>query len=329
MAIRMLGIVVGGMLFCVCAIDALAEEPLQPPALILADKPPPPPAPVGGPAESAWEAYNEPPDGVFGAIDAQLLKPHLKYRLAALMDFGALGIDVVRLPAAGMDWVVAPRIELGYRMPEGMGGFIFAYRPLTTEGNANLLGFGVGGVGLLHSRLDQQVVDFDWTSKEWTVAELLKVQWRLGARFATIYADSAATDGTVFQHSSNYFYGFGPHVGLDLWEPLPIMGLGLFVRAEAATLAGRINQTFEEVVELQNGPAGSGNNFHKTRSVPTVSLEAGLSWSSAIFAPERVTFTAGYAFEKWWYIGNLTSNLEDNKAGLWSQGLFFRGEWRY
>jgi hypothetical protein len=284
---------------------------------------------LAGPQAATLDVYHEPPDGCFGAIDAQILRPHLKYRLSSLLDFGAAGTDTVQLPAASLEWVVAPRIELGYRIPEGLGGFIISYRQLTTRSEATLLGFGASGNGALLTRLDMHVVDFDYTSKEWTVAEVLKVQWRIGVRFASIFADTAASDDSLFQRSSNYFDGVGPHVGLDLWEPLPCPGMGFFVRAEAATLAGRVHQTFEEVALTGGGLIGAGNNFSHTQGVPFVSLQAGLSWSSGIFAPESVTFTAGYVYEHWWYIGNLGGNIADNKAGLWSQGLFIRGEWRY
>jgi hypothetical protein len=305
-----------------------ADEPLPPRAVVVSELSLPPGVVVSESnpaAESDWE----PPAGCFGAIDSQVLFPHLKYRLPALMDFGSLGTDVVNLPAAPLDGVVAPRLELGYRFPDGLGGFIASYRPLTSRGDATLLGFGVAGEAPLHTRLDMHVLDLDWASKEWLVAESFRFQWRLGARLATMFADSQAADGVIAQRSNDFFYGIGPHVGADLWAQLPWPGMGLFVRAEAASLGGEIKQSFEEVVVTAGGPAGAVTEFRHTNSVPVVSFQAGLSWSSGIFAPENVTFSAGYAYEHWWYLGSLTGNITDNRVSLWSQGVFIRGEWRY
>jgi hypothetical protein len=267
--------------------------------------------------------------GWFGAVDAQLLKPHLNYRLTAFMGLGAAGTDIVQLPAASLDMVGAPRLEFGYHAPEDMGGFMLAYRPLQSSGDTLLIGFGPSGLGDLHTRLDSHVVDFDWIGHEWTVADSLRLQWRLGARLAIIYADSEAADDTVDQRSSNHFIGFGPHVGLDLWEPLPWLGTGLFIRAEGAGLGGETRQSFREFVDTGSGVVGAGTDFHRSEVAPMVSFQAGMSWSSGAFASKCVSFSTGYAYEHWWNLGSVHSTIADNKLSLWSQGVFFRGEWRY
>jgi hypothetical protein len=306
-----------------------ADEPLPPPTVIVREAASMPQTGYLADRDPLLDPDAEPACGCFGAFEGQLLKPHLKYRLTALMDFGAAGADVVQLPSAPLDWVVFPKLELGWRFPDGMGGFIMSYRPMQTRGDAELLGFGATGLAALHTRLDSHVLDLDWASKEWTIAESLRVQWRIGARLASVYADSSAADGVVAERSSNFFCGLGPHGGLDLCQPLPWSNATLFLRGEAAALGGDIHQAFEEIVVTPGGVIGAGTAFRHTQAVPMISLQAGLSWTSAVFAAQSVSYSTGYAYEHWWYLGNVSGNIADNKAGLWSQGVFFRGEWRY
>ena len=101
-----------------------------------------------------------PPVGWFAGLDLGIIGPHIKNRLSDTAQIDGLPPSIVHLPTAPLDWTVAPRVELGYRLASGFGGFAFAYRFFGTDGSETVL--GLDGPADLRSRLDINVVDFDY-----------------------------------------------------------------------------------------------------------------------------------------------------------------------
>ena len=79
--------------------------------------------------------------------------------------------------AANLNWTVAPRLEIGYRLPSGFGAFAFSDRFFQTGG----AGPFSGPVGLTNrtSRLTVNYCDWDYISHEFTPWVTPKSNWTL------------------------------------------------------------------------------------------------------------------------------------------------------
>ena len=181
-----------------------------------------------------------------------------------------------------------------------------------------------GSDGFLKSRLELNVIDFDYASREYSL-DRWDMKWKVGVRLADVFFDSRAEGVFIEERTSNNFFGAGPHVGLDLWRPLNSPGLAFFTRIEGASVVGRIRQEFEAAGTASDGSILSGSTtIHHTQAVPTLSMQAGLAWSRCW--PGRWSrYSLGYEFENWWYIGE----AGDSRAELTAQGVFFRAEFGF
>jgi hypothetical protein len=263
-------------------------------------------------------------------LDVDFVGPHVKNRLTHDVPIGTI-TDTVHVPPAELDWTSAPRVELGYRFPEGYGAIVMAYRSLVSEGFSIIPGFDLDGSdGGVRSRLNLNVVDLDYSGRELSFGPLWDVQWKAGVRFASVYYDSRAEGFFLGQRSSNDFVGVGPHVGLDVWRYFgrPSAAcpprLAWFARVESAALFGRVKQAFEEVVALDDVLLlGGATTLHGSQTVPTVEFQTGLAWIPPLYRNLRLS--VGYEYEVWWYLGELSGS----HAELTSQGVFLRTEVRF
>src|SRR5205823_12173821 len=113
----------------------------------------------------------------------------------------------VHLPTASLDWVAAPRIELGYRFAEGAGAVIASYYGVNTTGNALIADFDPLGAGALRSRLETNVVDLDYGNFQYALSQRWLLFWRVGARLSHAYFDSQAAGAILEQRTSNFYFG--------------------------------------------------------------------------------------------------------------------------
>ncbi len=307
-----------------------AAPPMMPPPMAplpsSIDAPPMPPLP--GPLPNHDGLFDAPvaESGLFGAIEADIVKPHLTNRLTGPAFFGDGSFDTVQLPTARLDWTVAPRFELGYRMPEGYGEFVLSYRFLNSEGKADLPNYDLyadNPDGFLKTRLSMDVIDFDYGTPDLNIGSNFTLKGRAGVRLADVYFDSTAAGDVTWQRTSNRFIGAGPHAALDGWYRFPGIGLGVFARLEGAVPIGDVNQRFEESFVFPDGSAFYSNGSqHGTRWVPTVNAQFGLGWAPP---GTRLRFSAGYQYEQWWYVGHVSGS----RAELFDQGAFLRTEFNF
>ena len=243
--------------------------------------------------------------------------------------------DVLFVPAAGLDWTVSPRLQFGYRLPSAFGEFALSYRFLATDGNGSTNGFD--GPAALRTRLDYNVIDVDYLSREFSLAPHWDMKWHIGLRLAELYYDSradealalAAAGSTIFeQRFSNSFWGIGPHAGLELQRAVEGTGLSFVGRIDAATLLGRIRQGFYEQ-STTLAPNGQFTTFEDrysgSQDVPILSVQAGVSWRPTAFPQAQLFF--GYDFEYWWNVGKL-SNI-GTAAALSDQEILLRLAFNY
>lgn len=320
-------------------VTTLPHPPLPPAAVPVDPVPPAPLCPAGPPACAPYEDCNgpllvgdpllDPPGaphpGWFTAVEVGLIAPHIKDRLVAGVNLGDQFTDVVHLPSAELDWVASPRVELGYRCAQGFGEFLISYRSIVSEGRCTITGFDLFGDGALRTRLNVNVLDLDYSSREFSLGPWWDMKWQVGARLAGVFFDSRAEGAILAQRTSNSYIGAGPHAGMDLWRRLPVYGLALFGRLEGAVLLGHLSQEFEESFGVGDFfLLGGATQQRTTQGVPVARLQAGLSWTPSWY-DRCLRLAAGYELEQWWNLGT----LNDSRAELTGQGAFVRFEWNF
>jgi hypothetical protein len=324
-------------------VDVLPGLPRPPdaPASLLKEPPAAPPYtcdPLPGPYFEHDPMLDPPfmpqPGWVFD-VELGIVGPHVKNRLRDIVQVGTAPPDTLHLPSATLDWTVAPRVEAGYRLPSGFGEFVFAYRFLSSEGTGTFL--GPDALSTVKSRLDINVVDLDYASREFFTLQwpYVGMKWRFGLRWADAFFDSrsdepfaaAATGTGVFERrTSNNFWGIGPHLGLELTRHLHQWGLDVVGRIDAATLLGRIHQDFfeESTTPIGNGQLLAGNTrLSVSQDVPMIYAFIGLGWRPP--SCPCLSVYAGYEYEYWWNLGrnsNTTSRGELSDQGVLLQAAF-------
>jgi hypothetical protein len=270
----------------------------------------------------AGDPYLEPPEfprpGWFTGLETLLLKPRVRNDVVGLVPFNGAS-TLVYIPQTRLDWTVAPRLEIGYRLPEGLGEFSFGYRFLASDGERNRDFQGIGPLTRrVESRLDLNVFDLDYSSREFFLGPDWDLKWRLGARLATSYLDQKSHSFLLLQRTSNHFVGAGPHFGVDVWRSLHFGGTAVYGRVEGATVVGRVTQSFEQTVLPALGGAAQQRG---SQTVPMLNLQAGLSWVPPLQG-NWLRFAVGYQYEHWWHLGR----VDVSNAEFSGHGLFLRVE---
>lgn len=266
-----------------------------------------------------------PPPGWFTNLELAAIVPHIKSHLTAPVNINGLFVDQVQVPLDVGDWTPSPRVDLGYRFGQGFGEVLLSYRSVISEGNSTITDFDVAGNGQLSSRLNVNVVDLDYASREFSLGPRWDMKWRVGVRFGDVFFDSRAQGIVVEERASNHYIGVGPHAGLDLAWDLPCRRLALFGRLDGAALLGRISQSYEEAINVANIlTLGGATDVRGTQAVPVGRIQAGLQWTPD-WVGTWLRFTTGYELESWWYVGQ----VGDSDATLTMQGVFFRCEWKF
>jgi hypothetical protein len=277
-----------------------------------------------------------PPPGWFAGLDLGIVGPHVKNRLTDFVTIDGRPPDTVHLPTAPLDWTVAPRVELGYRLLSGFGGFALAYRFFGTDGSESVL--GPDGPANLRSRLDVNVVDWDYVSWEMSLWPNWGMKWWFGLRMANVYFDSqqnesfaaaAAGSGVFATRTTDHYLGWGPHYGLELTRQWDGTGLALVYRADGATLLGRTQQNFLEESTLL-GPDGQllSGKAHESnpQTVPIAYLFLSVRWQPPRFP--NLNVSAGYEYEYWWNVARI-STTTFSRGELSDQGVLLRAEFNY
>jgi hypothetical protein len=295
-------------------------------------------APLPGPyfvQDSLLDPPSLPKPGLVATVELGIIAPHVKNGLSDSVQIADRPADIVRLPAADLDWTVAPRIELGCRLPSGFGQFSVAYRFFGTEGTASAT--GPDAIEAVKSRLSVNIVDLDYANNEFTFLPGWGMKWWFGLRFADAFFDSRAQEpfaaaavgsGILETRTSNNFWGIGPHAGLELSRLFGASGLGIVGSIDGATLLGRIRQNFFEEL-ASTGPDGlllTGNTRESvSQDVPIIRTFFGLTWQPPRYPLARLS--AGYEYEYWWNAGRNSSTF--SRAELSDQGILLRAEFNY
>jgi hypothetical protein len=301
--------------------------------------------PGGPPACAPYEDTNGPlligdplldspswaPPGWFGAVEVDAVGPHIKNRIAQFV--GPAG-DFVHLPTP-LDWTASPIFQVGYRFGQGGGELILSFQSLSATGSTTLSGFdAAGNAGAVQGRLDVEVLDFSYASREFSLGPICDMKWFAGLRWGTTNFHSNATSALLQEAVSNNFWGLGPAFGLNLSRYCPHTGLDAFCRFDIAFLYGPVTQLFQETFTpaglAQQAPPGSdvGGLLRQQHDhlTPIPRLDVGLGWRPPW--NESLHFMLGYTIQEWYDLGN-NDNGPKSRAYLTVQGVFVRGEWKY
>lgn len=320
-------------------LKALPRPPDQPRSLLMPALPPgSAPLDLEGPYFRP-DPLLDPPRlgglGWFADMDVGLLKPHLKNQLTNTVTFPDGTTATVGLPAATLNWTVSPRFEVGYSLPSGFGAISLGYRFLVSEGT-NLV-IGPDGPATLKSRLDVNMADLDWSSREYTPWTLWDVKIHVGLRYLSIYFDSQASEpfaaaasgtGIFSSRTTNSFVGIGPHTGLDLSRRLGFGGLAIVGSLDLTTAFGRIRQGFfasSTTPGVGGSPQTGEAIVSSSMAVPVINTRLGLGWQPPTYPGVRLF--AGYQFEYFWDAGRL---LPINTYGdFFDSGAVLKAEFNF
>src|SRR5262249_35242089 len=206
--------------------------------------------------------------GPFFDVETSFLAVHLRNQPSAFVSLPDGSTDALRFGGNALNDTVSPRFEVGWRLADGWGDLQLGYRFLTTSGSnqtpaLRILTDANGNVSLTDlgnahqgGRLDLNVADFAYWSREYSLDERWEMRWGVGARMVFLYFDShftvdapGADLGSVLsQGMSSTLRAYGGFAALDLSYRTGVPGLAGFGRLDAGQLFGRIQQHYNEQV---------------------------------------------------------------------------------
>ena len=333
-------------------LPALAADTDRPAPFVL---PPPPPYPdvtstfwIGSPLLDRPGA--EPPGFLFN-VESSVLWFHpyahlvggnaVNYNVGGFPSGGMpVTGDIVNFPLNPLRPTATPRIELGYRLPDGFGEFRISYRSIATTGADTILvqppqSTDTLGPASQRGRLNINVIDLDFGMRQFALGPNWEMRFAIGGRLATAFLDSqvdylapVTVTGTPFgtgpftrltQSSALNNQYIGPHDVQELGRKLGVPGLTAFGRVDAAGLYGNVNQTFKET--FVQPPGVSQHTAHNGVGTPWAAFQVGLSYAPA---SHRSRFLVGYQYEQWWQFARGDNDL--SFGSLRGQGIFLRFE---
>jgi hypothetical protein len=281
--------------------------------------------------------------GFFADVGVNVLWLHLRNQLRGPVFNEITGnTDTVAFSGNKLDPAVSPRFEVGYRLPDNWGSLSFGYRFLASQGHDQLT---TGPEDVVQApanqfgRIDYNMVDFFYGSREYSLDPNWNMRWGIGARMVFLYFDSrvdfinpASDAGTILaQSKSNHMRSYGPWGYLDIERRTGIPGLTLVGRTEAADSYARVDQIYRETVAGGPGAAAQTFSGRFTGASGPVMLRGVVGLSYTVPGWNYSRFLIGYQYEAYFEIGRLSpfSGIVDTRAQLDAQGLFLRGEFNF
>jgi hypothetical protein len=312
-----------------------SEFTVQPPPTAARPLVPPlPPTPTFAPSALPGPYFEDdplldrpplPPPGWFADVELGAVGPHVKNHLSGQVQLpGAATATTVALPSSGLDWTVFPRFEAGYRLPSGFGAVSLSFRFLDTDGNGTAA--GLDGPATLHSRLSLHEAGLDYSNNETSLWPNWDMKWTVGLRLLYAFFDSRADEAAsvaaagstvVEQRESNWYCGFGPHVGLELDRQIGCSGLSLVLRGEGSLYLGRLRQAF---FESSTTGLSAESSLPFSQAVPAAGFFVGVRWQPPQW--KATEFYLGYQYEHWWDLGKNDNTTSSGELDV--QGIFVR-----
>jgi hypothetical protein len=334
-------------------LKTLPQPPDQPRSLFQAPPPIGPPPPN---LERYFEAdpLLDPPPwgkiGPFADVRLDVIHPQLFFGQMRLLNSLKVpsGQRVIVAPGAGvLPWTVAPRLEIGYRLPSGFGGFSFSDRFFSSEGIGPFV--GPAGSTTRTTRLGTNYSDWDYISREFTPWNTSRanwtLEWRAGIRlqetWATVRVDkpfdeAAATNRVFIQGDSNYTVGAGPHFGLAVDRKDIPTGLSFVMKLDIADTFTRVRQLFAAsttTIGADGRPERGAFTQNFWNQVPILNYQVGIGWTPP--ANPNISLYMGYVYEFWWQLASNMNFLNPfttqgaTRGSMDNQGLFFQAQVKF
>jgi len=299
--------------------------PLNPPPPPLSPPPPPSAPPLYQPADpgpNGWGPFQGPSSdpSFLVNLELQVLKPVLRNQLTNTVNMPDGTTIQVAPQGESLNATVSPEIQVGYRMSDSLGDLLLSYRFIVSQGTGTVADDPLGT--MLKTRLNINIVDFDYATARYAPVPRWDMQWTIGIRYTSVFFDNDATNEFTDMHASNYFSGAGPHAALEVQRHIdPLPSFAIFAKVDAGVMIGQLTQKYTLTGFDANGNLEQGEtDVRHTQSVPMLDARIGLSYSPPQM--ETLRFSLGYQFEQWWSIGQ----LGDSRGDLSSHGGFFRAE---
>jgi hypothetical protein len=274
-----------------------------------------------------------PQPGWVADVEVDVNLPHVSNGVHDTVTLGGV-TSQVKLGTTRLDWTGSPRVELGYRLPDGFGEFDFSYRFIGSDGNGIVFGPGAApdGPAAIHSRLDIQEAELSYASNEISICSWWS-KWHFGLRGTDIFFDSRADEtkaaaalgsGIFERRMNNNYWGLGPSWTLDLERRIGDSAFTVVGRLDGAFFIGEDRQGFFEV-------ANSGATAQTIRSnpqpAPTANWSLGVAWRPP--SCQALRCFIGYQGEGWWQFGEIFGASSGSNAQIYTEGVLFRIDYNY
>jgi hypothetical protein len=279
--------------------------------------------------------------GWFSNVQLDLIKPHVNSGMNAMLTAGGKQTTVA-LGNAPLNWTVAPRFELGYRLPSGFGEFMLSDRFFNSQGT-DVVNIKSIGPFVRSSNLSVNYSDIDYGSREYTPTPLWDMRWRAGMRVMETFnstraedsfAAAAASNGIFSARQTNTTTGFGPHFGVEMARKLGESGFSLVGRADIAYTFNRLVQAFSIDSTTLNAAGHASFAEAKGRiwqQIPVLNVQAGVGWQPPNHP--NVRGFLGFVSESFWYAQNNSDQITStvfsptragNRGNFQDAGVVFR-----
>jgi hypothetical protein len=251
-------------------------------------------------------------------------------------------MDQVQLGSTKLNPAVAPRFEVGYRIPDNWGSVSFGYGFLASQGRDQLTTPVENVVQLPANQaggLVYNLFDLTYSSREYSLDPLCNMRWGIGGRLLYFYFDSrveflhpgADLGSFLAQSETSYERSYGFWAYLDLERQIGCSGLSVFGRVEGSDFYARSGQTYAETVAGNPGQSPEVFRIRYTGAVGPSILREVVGFSYTVPQWHHSRFLLGYQYEQFFQIGRLTSTagVPDTRGSLDAHGLFLRAEFNF
>jgi hypothetical protein len=147
----------------------------------------------------------------------------------------------------------------------------------------------------------------------------------MGVRVAGAVFDNSVSGSQILsERNGNVFVGAGPRVNFEGTWTTSRPDFSFLGGVDASGVIGPSYQRFgEQAIVAGSLVSGTGRTHSATTGIPILRVQAGLNYNPA-WGNDSVQFSAGYQWERWWFI-NETASLTDFTL----QGPFIRGQFRW
>ena len=259
-----------------------------------------------------------PQPGWVADVEVSAVGPHLFQSLSNGVAVGGTAPGSIRIPITLLDWTVSPRLEVGYRLSEGFGAFMLSWQYIGTTGTGSTP-FGPDGYAGLGGRLNYNLSDLDYVSREFTPWDHWGMQWRFGFRQVYMFYDTtvstptaaaAAGTGILQESGANGYRGWGGHVGVQLDREFnqQLPGLSLVAKLDFGDTAGFVQQ---RITQTTLGGGFAAGEIQQGQAAPSLAGQLGVSYRPP---GGRYEFYLGGFYQYWWNVGTLP-NFALNVSG--------------